>query len=643
MEESGVSPQAVGRDRHECWAVLAVTVVVFCGLLLLLANTPNLYDSDSYYHLAVARKYADEGLRGGLPWARQSVMAKGFGDKELLFHLLLIPFVKLGGTTGGKLAIAMLVALLAAQISRLSVRATGPWGALVPLWLLLTAVDFPNRLLRLRPETLSCLLLLVTVELAVTRRYRLLGLVALLFTYSHTAWQTLPVLCLLWLLQLGLSERRWEWHLLAYPLLGCGLALILHPQFPHNLLVWWVQNVDRYRISLPDAGGEFGPNELRTALEVNAGWWLGLWFLWRAAKPAADASEPEQRLAGFLGLATVGFGILFAIMSRFATYFMPIGTLALLFELRRRGLRVSRHIALPIRGHLPLLVGFASLALLLPANVADIRATLYRAGALRPGREALGEAFGRVVPSGARVATTWAETEFYVYWAPHARYLNVLDPGFMALRNRRNYSTSLAVFAGSEPDVPLKVATDLDSDYVALFMAEQRPVGLRLAADPRVKWSHRNLDNLFAILPDANRAFGLDWMTAPMAPTSGAPEAPMTIYPRADSERARATEGFVDFRRLPPGPSCRVFAHDVAIPKDVELTYEFAPYGSGSLSIDGRLLVDIGSPLRAVLGRGASLPVRLNAGSHTFTVRTCVEGEYGGFYLLERDRRPRTP
>ncbi len=378
MAKAPETPETGSRRRRNRWAVLAVTTAVFVGMLLLLEQIPNLYDTDSYYHLAVARRYWDEGLRGGLPRARQSVMAAGFGDKELLFHLLLVPFVKLGGTGGGKLAVAVFATLLALQVARLSVRAVGPWGALVPLWLLLTAFDLTNRLLRLRPEALSVLLLLVGAELAAAGRYRLLGALALIFAYSHTAWHTLPLLCGLWFLLQGLRSRRWDWHLVAYPLLGCSLAVILHP---------------------------------------------------------------------------------------------------------------------------------------------------------------------------------------------------------------------------------------------------------------RVLWSVRGVDNLFTLVPGANRAFVLDWETAPLPAGAESATTPSTPYPRAETERGRALEGFVDFRRLSGKEPCRVFSHVERTPGPAEIDYEFAPYGGGVLAVDGQPIVSLETPLKAVLGRGAIAPVHLAAGSHTFTVRTCMDGRWGGFYL----------
>lgn len=74
------------------WAgplLVFLVALVFFGALFL--HFPVLYDTDSYYHLAIGSAYARHGLIDTLPWARLSLLHE-FGDKEVLFHLLLAPF-----------------------------------------------------------------------------------------------------------------------------------------------------------------------------------------------------------------------------------------------------------------------------------------------------------------------------------------------------------------------------------------------------------------------------------------------------------------------------------------------------------------------------------------------------------------------
>jgi len=122
-------------SRSTLWAsvglVFAASALVLC---LLYVRLPVLPDGDSYYHLAVARAYAERGLFHRLEWARLSIMYDGFGDKELLFHVLLVPFAVLSDpTTGGFIALALLGALVAAALAHGAVAAIGRWGIAIPL------------------------------------------------------------------------------------------------------------------------------------------------------------------------------------------------------------------------------------------------------------------------------------------------------------------------------------------------------------------------------------------------------------------------------------------------------------------------------------------------------------------------------
>ncbi|MEO7920088.1 MAG: hypothetical protein ABIT01_11535, partial [Thermoanaerobaculia bacterium] len=94
------SPEAVatspdGEIRTARLASLGVFVLAFFLLSFFFLSLPSIPDTDSYYHLAVAREYAAKGFVKGLSWARFSVMGTALGDKEVLFHVLLIPFVTL--------------------------------------------------------------------------------------------------------------------------------------------------------------------------------------------------------------------------------------------------------------------------------------------------------------------------------------------------------------------------------------------------------------------------------------------------------------------------------------------------------------------------------------------------------------------
>ncbi len=197
------------RERTLAWAGPAATFVlalIFFGALF--TRFPVLYDTDSYYHLAIARAYARHGIIDSLPWAQLSLLHE-LGDKEVLFHLLLAPLSDTANATaGGRIGLALLNALVAAAIAFLGVRAVGRWGLIAAPLLYLCSLDFLSRMIRLRPEILSLLLLLGVTWCAARGRYRWLGALAALYALSYTAFHALLGLCGAWFVQQWWARGR---------------------------------------------------------------------------------------------------------------------------------------------------------------------------------------------------------------------------------------------------------------------------------------------------------------------------------------------------------------------------------------------------------------------------------------------------
>lgn len=627
-------------------AALALFALAFGLCFLFYSRHPLLYDADSYYHLTVARAFAQEGLLHDLPWARFSLLHEGFGDKELLFHGLLAPFAALPDPLlGGRLALALLDALVLAILGYLAFRAIGAWGLLVPFGLVLASGEFAWRLVRLRPELLSLAILLAALWAVVQGRYRWLGVLAMVYALSYTAFHAFVGLCLLLLLFFGWTRRRWELGLALYPLLGAGLGLVIHPHFPKNLEIWVAQNVQFFlhRGAL-DVGAETRPNFTDVVLMVNLGWLLGLAAIWRSGRPARSAGEQEARAADVFGVAAAVFGVLYLLLSRFSIYAFPFATLWCLFELRRRGRLPGRWMDLGGGRRIPVAVAILLVLLVsLPGAARELRTFALRTD---PGPQGVRlrdrEELAKALPRGARVAAPWRSTPVYMFAAPWARYLNVLDPVFMAAPYPRQYAAQLALFDGSEPDPPLAAVASLDSEFIACPLeGETQRLVERLSADPRIQSLHRGFNGVFHVLPSTG--FVLDWKVIPASsslPPSGAslfwPD-----YPRLTDPRARAVEGYVDARRVARVGDCVALVHEREAAVGVHLDYELAPSGPSTLWLDDRLLVSTAADSGAVLGKGIVLPMDLTPGRHRITVLTCAESgpdARSGFYLVERRR-----
>lgn len=440
-------------------AVAIVTFFVFAHALL---DLPSLPDTDSYYHLAVARLYAGQGFVDKLEWARFSVMHDGFGDKEPLFHALLIPF---DTATGGRLAVALLNALLAGVVTFIAAGAIGPWGASIAPLLFLTAPYFWSRTVRLRPEVLSVTLMIAVIYAAARRRPIVAGILSMAFALTHTPWHALAGLAVLW----WLVTR--EWRTTAAIFGGIALGLAVHPNFPFNLRIWYLQNVvSIQRGALLGMSSENVRPPIPLLLAHNAGWFLAAAAALLLARPWR---EKASRDAIFFAIPAGVFALMQLLWERMSTYFFPIATLAIVLWC---GARLSRKAMLAV----------AALAIVITAPFA-LRSAQSLSTRLPPDVERDWTELAKHIPPGAKVAASWGATDAYVFFAPQGRYLNVLDPAMMFEKNPRAYWAHRAVLDGTEPDIARVTKTILDSDYLAFPKWEATPLFLeRVRNDPNL-------------------------------------------------------------------------------------------------------------------------------------------------------------
>lgn len=568
----------------------AAFVVSFFAFALLFLAAPMIPDADSYFHLAVAREYASEGYVEALPWARTSVLGETFGDKELLFHVLLAPFASGDdAATGGRVALALLNAAFVAAVTGFATRSLGWWSLVVPVWLYVAAPMLTFRLIRLRPELLALLLLLALIRLAAARRYAWVAVVSALFALSYTAFHVVIGLAVLWSLA-TIRERDWKLPLAAA--VGAAAGLLVHPGFPGNLRIWWIQNVLYFlHKSRLDVGDEIAPATTDFFFIANLGWWAGVALLWVVARSA----PADRRRVLFSGIAAAVFAVLAILMQRMAPYFVSFATLALLVKIEARAPARTARLAMAL---------LATALLSLPATI-----RIHRELLLDGGYEADYAAFGKAVPRGAKVAAHWGPSELYTFFAPQGRYLNVLDPVFMAAPHPATYAAQKRLFDGDEPDVPRVAQQVLDSDYIAF--PSSSPLFDRVQFDPRIVPLHNGYTFLGRFAPEEARRFVRDWRGHP------------------------GTNAYVDARRVSRA-RCAQFRREETIATPVTRLYELAPYGTAELRIGDAVQLRAG-PARAILGRGTLFRVHLEPGTHRFVVTTCAEetGE-NGFYLLRR-------
>jgi len=435
--------RAVLRTPVPTWVrdglAVALLVLLTYGLH---ASLPYFFDGDTAYHLVVARLLREHGILRAFPWTPWSYLADRYADKELFFHVLL----RLGRVRGALL-----------------------W-TLVPL---ASSSAFVARFASVRPHLLAIPLALLVTHAAARGHARLLALLGFLFPLCYTAWQLPPALFALAALGRRLAGQPFDRGGALALAAGLAAGILVHPNFPNTLGVFWVQNVEvLVRRAWGDAagfdlGGEFQPFSVPGLLR---------YVLWPAALAGAALAVGWRRRrtdASTLS-AALGAGAMLVLTlrtQRFIEYLAPFAAWAAALAFRPAP-------RLAVLGGLGLGLAFMARFATYPLELLATREPAFPDPAPRLLQEA--------VPEDAQVVTCdWRHTGEGMLALPGRRFVVALDPVFSFVRFPREYELWFQTMRhpGAHPARALR--TGLGADFV-LCLAEPRwrPLLAALRRDP---------------------------------------------------------------------------------------------------------------------------------------------------------------
>ncbi|HEY6005771.1 MAG TPA: hypothetical protein VIV57_23015 [Anaeromyxobacter sp.] len=475
------------------WDVAAWALVFLAVAALLQILTPVPWDADTAYHVAVARLIARHGILHAFPWTPFSWLAENYADKELLFHLLMVPLAGLSWIAAAKITGAVLGGALL-LVLYLVLRAEGvPHRGLWALLPLAASASFLLRFALVRPHLLGVALAIAGAWAVNRRRLWLLAAVSLLFPWCYVAWHTPLVLAAIAAVAQLLSGERPSWKPAAAAAAGLGLGLVVHPNFPNLARFAWVVNVEilmktawagRAGFAL---GPEFQPFTLAEALRFLT-LPLGL-----AAAALLVAWRRRREDPGSLGLAltAAAYAAMTVRSGRFIEYLAPVSVLA--FAVAIRPLRWSRRAA-PIA-----LVGATALTAALGAPSLDWLAI--RQDELPPPMAAL---LRKAIPEGAQVFTCdWGFTGELLLALPERRFMVALDPTLFFLEDPQLYALWFALPREGPADAADAIRRRFGARYVlCAAFEESMPLFRSLERDGSVRQVLRSPLWFFADLGD---------------------------------------------------------------------------------------------------------------------------------------------
>jgi hypothetical protein len=490
-------------DRRRTLARLATpAVVLLCTGLMAWAqfSFEGLYDGDSYFHTRAARELARNGIEGTFPQASVSTWSERYSDKDLAFHLLLVPFqagdrdedLVASGKRAAVFVALLLFAAIATALRLVAVR-------LAPLWILLffsTHAAILGHLLAVRPHGLGVALLVLEAGLLVRRAGWPLFLVGMLHVYSHSSFPLLALLAASFVAVALLRREEVPWRTAGFAAGGIFAGNLVHPYFPNNLSVAWDQTVEVARNVWQEAppipaelfGSELVAASTRDFLACFAAWapaTVALAVLLIRRTPHTLSTEASALL-----VANAGLGVLSFLSARFFVFWMPLAVLLagrLWTELSGR--RSLRELWVARRRDV-LLAGAVLVSILLAGqgtgSVLDLRERakdLYTRSAERPAVEHLR---ARAAPGDLVYHNFWWDFSVLYHYRPDGRYVVALDPVFLFRHDPGKFDAMLQLFRGERRDAHEVIAKQFGARWVYVSRSRRSaPFVEALEADPR--------------------------------------------------------------------------------------------------------------------------------------------------------------
>ncbi len=224
--------------------------VAWCSALI---SWHSFADPDAFYHAKMALLIWQHGPVRSFPWLDLTTLGTAFADQHFLFHVIESPFVVMFGMANGARVTAILLASLFIAMSYVCLR----WMKIryAEWWTLLIALTGPLLVRMLLGKATPWAITLFVVGLVATwkRKPWIVFLVALVFALSHDGWVFL--IGSMGLLAMGevvfdivVEEKKIvasmcssPWREILVAMGGVVLGTLIHPNFPQNLSLFWIQ------------------------------------------------------------------------------------------------------------------------------------------------------------------------------------------------------------------------------------------------------------------------------------------------------------------------------------------------------------------------------------------------------------------
>lgn len=245
------------------WQELLVFLISFLFFCLFQFNRqmPLFSGEDSFYHVAMARFIADHGIPQQFPYLNYTTLNSNFVDHQLLFHLILIPFIKLfGENAGAKIMDVLFVSLAFTLLFIIFRHYKLKFSTIYTLFILFTLpCDFYFRMSFIRVQSVALFMMTLSYFFILKDKWFALFITSFLFVWLYGGSVFIPVLVAIYLLAKILSGETINRKIIFSGICGFILGLIINPYFPKNITFLYSQIFQTGIGAKSYSGGEWRP------------------------------------------------------------------------------------------------------------------------------------------------------------------------------------------------------------------------------------------------------------------------------------------------------------------------------------------------------------------------------------------------
>ena len=407
---------------------VSILILGIAAIFVVQFATPTLYGADGYLHIRMAEFLRDMGPRYDFHWARYSTFAENFSDKDFLFHALLIPFTFFKNIFFGAKAAAAIFASFSLLVFYLILRKYSH-KIVLPFFLLAFFLSdlFLQTISRPRPISLVILITLLSVHFIMQKRFRLIFILSLVYALGHITSPLVIVYALVIEIVRYMDRREFCSKTILFAFLGVLVGFGIHPNFPNNLIVFYLNSilVPLYTIKtgVLELGAEFFPlttREFLLSYPVIIIGILSVIYLGISRMPKA-----RFETKAFMALSAVFFVLSF-ICRRYLSHGYTIMLLAFASYLSDVPID-AKHISKKLIAFVLLIIAILGLNSFKGARYNALVARIVNSH-----YEGVGKFLEANVPEGELVFhANWSDSQYFIGVNPKNDYFVTLDPVYM--------------------------------------------------------------------------------------------------------------------------------------------------------------------------------------------------------------------